>query len=152
MQFIVSMFLWCLFTPLVFALTPSSGFLKQQTFGSAVNFHHAKDKVLLTILKTDIKFADLSSENIQEMDELIKVKKEYGKVFGFKNWKVDQKKVLNEKNERALLISGNYKNSSNKTVNFLEVYWANHNKSGQFLLTSEMREITIDSYKKYLIP
>lgn len=152
MQIIVTSILWLLLTPKVFALTPSQAFKKQQAYGSAVNYRHAKEKVDLTILETDIKYSDLSSENIQELDELIKVKKEYGKVFGFKDWKISQKKVLDDKNERTLLLSGKYKNSSHKTVHFLEVYWAGHNNSGQYLLTSQDKEISVDGYKKYLNP
>ena len=152
MQGIVLSIIWLLFIPEVLALAPVADFQKKEQFEGAQNYHHAKDNVDLTVLQTEIKYSDLSPENIRELDELIEAKKEYGKVFGFKEWQVKEKKTLGDKTERTLLLSGHYKNLSQKTVHFLEVYWANKNSSGQFLLTSEVREISVGSYKKYLAP
>ncbi len=152
MQVIALSIIWLYFIPEVLALAPAASLQKKEMFGGAQNYHHAPDKVDLTVLDTEIKYSDLSRENIQDLDDLIEAKKEYGKVFGFKDWQLKEKKFLDDKTERTFLLRGNYKNSSQKTVHFLEVYWANQNKSGQFLLTSQSGEISIDSYKKYLRP
>lgn len=152
MQFIVSTLIWLFFIPEVLALAPAAGLQKKEMFGGAQNYHHISDKVDLTVLETEIQYSDLSRENIQELDDLIEAKKQYGKVFGFKDWKIKEKKFLGDKSERTFLLRGDYKNSSQKTIHFLEVYWANQSKSGQFLLTSQAGEISIDSYKKYLAP
>lgn len=133
-----------------FALSPTAEFEKKEDFGEVKNFRHSKQDVDLSVMDSDLKYADLSQKNVNELKDLFETKKEYGKFFGFKDWTPKEHKLVEEKSQRILLLSGNYKNSDNKTVHFLEVYWADKTKSGQYLLTSDTKEFKLDHYKDYL--
>lgn len=132
------------------ALSPAPEFEKKEDFGEVRNFKHKSKDVDLSIMDTELKYEDLSQKNVSELKDLFQTKKEYGKFFGFKEWTPNEHKLVEQNSKRILLLNGNYKNSDNKTVHFLEVYWADKNKSGQYLLTSDSKEFKLDNYKDYL--
>jgi hypothetical protein len=132
-----------------FALSPVD-FTKTETYGEAQNLRHKKDDVDLSIMKTDLGYDDLSPQNAKELESLFETKKEFGKVFGFKDWTPKDHKLVEVNSERVLLLYGNYVNNLNQKVNFMEVYWANKTISGQYLLTSDTKEINFNNYKEYL--
>jgi hypothetical protein len=136
-----------------FAIGPASTFVKKENFASVQNFRDEKADIDLTTMESDLSYSDLTPENTKALEELVEVKKQYGKVFGFKDWKATSQKLFSDASERSFILQGNYKDAANKTVNFLEVYWANkENKSAQFLITSNSKELKIENYKLYLKP
>lgn len=132
------------------AISPKVDFIKKESFGSVSNYRHLKADVDLSIMDSEFEYADLNQANIQELESLFEVKKEYGKMFGFKEWTPTEKKFVEVNSNRIFVIQGHYKDSENKIVHFLEVYWADNKKSGQYLITSNSKHLKIENYKEYL--
>lgn len=139
-------------TSQVFALTPAKEFVKKENFDEVTNFRNESEDIDLTVLKSDLEFSDLSPQGIKEMNAEMNLKKEYGKLLGLSDWTPVKQKVVEENGSRTFLLEGHYKDSENKTVNFLEVYYADKSSSGQFLVTSNSKKISMDEYKRFFNP
>lgn len=101
-------------------------------------------------MDSEIEYADLNQNSIQELESLFEAKKEYGKMFGFNEWTPKEKKLIEINSNRIFVLQGQYKDAKNKTVHFLEIYWANKNQAGQYLITSNSKALKIENYKEYL--
>ena len=142
-----------LFIPLTAnALVPSPNFSTGADIGFVENFHDAINAVDLSRMSSDFEFKDLTAENIKELDKHHDTKREYGKMFGFKDWKITSQKFIDKDFGRVLVFEGNYINNRDKLVSFLEVYWATPKTSKQFLLTSEKKTLKVDEFQEYLVP
>lgn len=135
---------------LSWSLTPTAGFVKKENFGSVTNYHDEKRDVDVAVMTTELKHEDIVQENVKEITGLFETKKEYGKVFGFKDWTPGKYKLIEEKSDRFFILEGTYKDARDKIVHFLEVYWANPQNSGQYVITSNSRDLKIESYKEFL--
>ena len=139
-------------TSFCWALSPAADFKTKDSFGSISNLQHSKEDIELSVMETDITFSDLGTEGIKELNSLFEAKKEYGKMFGFKEWTPLRQKLFEDDNGRTFVLEGFYKDGENKTVNFLEVYWASKTKSGQFLVTSNSKKLPLEEFKRHFIP
>ncbi len=139
--------LFCSFSS--FALSPVAEFKLKTTMGSVNNYFDELKKIDLMSMDSEFEFNDLSAGNLVELEDHFKTKKEYGKMFGFNDWTAKDKKFFDDQNKRIIIVEGEYKDSDKKTVYFLEVYWADKKKSGQYLITSEYGPLKIESYKQY---
>jgi hypothetical protein len=138
------------FMPQVFALSPVAGFEKKEQYGSVTNYRHDKLKVDLGSMSSELKYEDLGPDSIEDVKKMIVAKQEYGKVFGFQDWKMSDHKFTEHKGHRVLVIQGEYKDNSKQTVYFLEVYWANQQKSGQYLVTSDHEKMKAEDFNQFL--
>ncbi len=140
----------CMVSMNTWSLTPSSDFIADDVFGDVSNFRCEKNDIDLSIMDSDLSYQDLSSDKIKELDSLFEAKKDYGKMFGFNDWTPDKHKLVEENSKRIFLLQGHYKDAEKKTVHFMEVYWADKNKGGQFLFTSNSKVLSIEDFKEYL--
>lgn len=134
----------------VFALSPVNKFIPQQNIGSITQYKDASSDIHLSNIPSKIGYDDLKKEHILDLKKSLETKKDFGKLFGFKDWTAKNQNLIEEKNQRIFIIEGHYKNSKNINVNFLEIYWADKQKSGQYLITSESKELKVENYKEYL--
>lgn len=130
-----------------FALTPSLSFKPKETFDSVKNFSHEKEDIDLSVMSTDIQFSDLNNEGIKELSALFETKKDYGKMFGFKEWAPVRQKLFQDATGRTFILEGHYKDANNKIVNFLEVYWASKTNAGLFLITSNSKKLALEDMR-----
>lgn len=152
MNILKLLFLFCCFPQLGQALVPAPQFAERSDIGFVENFHDAVNAVDLSRMSSDFEFKDLTAENIKELDKHHETKREFGKMFGFNDWKITSQKLLEKDFGRVLVFEGSYKNNRDKLVSFLEVYWATPKTSKQFLLTSEKKTLKADEFQEYLVP
>ncbi len=133
-----------------FALSPVPGFKVKSSLGDITTYELAGKDIEINGMASDFKYEDLTEKEMTEIKGLMNAKKEYGKMFGFEDWKSTGHKVIEKNGERIVLIEGNYKDSRKKNVNFVEVYWANKEKSGQYLITSDSLALKMDNFSDYL--
>jgi hypothetical protein len=138
-------------TPLAWSLTPSTSFIKTSKLQDITNFRHNKLDVDLSLMPSEIKYSDLNSNSLKDIDDLLEAKKEYGKMFGFYNWTLKNKKIVEAKATKILLLQGSYKNAQGRNVSFIEMYWANQTQSGQILITSDTIELKPDPHEFLVI-
>jgi hypothetical protein len=132
------------------ALSPSPAWKVSNTFGDVISYELADKKAELNAMSSEFSYDDLNTKEMNGLQSLIETKQEYGKVFGFADWKLQEQKLVEKNGERIVLLSGTYKDAQKQSVNFIEVYWANRSKSGQYLITSQVRPLKVDDYSNYL--
>ena len=137
-------------TNTAFALKPVAAFKIKNTLGYVTSYELPDKDVEMNSMSSDFKYQDLTQKEMSGLKSLMAAKQEYGKMFGFNDWKSTDQKFLEKDGERMVLIQGHYKDSQKKTVNFIEVYWADKNKSGQYLITSDTILLKADSFSEYL--
>lgn len=133
-----------------FALSPAPELKQKSTLGDVTTYELAGKDIEVNSMASEFKYEDLTEKEMKELKSLVKAKQEYGKMFGFADWKATGQKLIEKNGERIALIQGNYKNAEKKTVNFIEVYWANKEKAGQYLITSDSIALKLDQYSDYL--
>ena len=133
-----------------FALSPASGFKVKGTLGDVTSYEIPGKDIEINSMASEFKYEDLTEKEMKELNSLVKAKQEYGKMFGFADWKSTGKKIIEKNGERIVLIEGTYKNAEKKNVNFIEVYWADKEKSGQYLITSDTMALKMDNFSDYL--
>lgn len=138
------------FSSQAIALAPAQGFKVKSTLGDVTSYELAGKDLEINSMASEFKYEDLTDKEMKELKSLVKAKQEYGKMFGFADWKATGQKLVEKDGERIALIQGTYKNADKKTVNFIEVYWANKEKSGQYLITSDSIALKLDQYSDYL--
>ena len=143
-------FLLLIATTSSFALSPVPGFKVKGTLGDVTSYEQPGKDIEINSMASDFKYEDLTEKEMNEIKKLMTAKQEYGKMFGFADWKSTGHKLVEKNGERIVLIQGTYKNQQKKTVNFLEVYWANKDKSGQYLITSDSLALKMDNFSEYL--
>lgn len=146
------LFLFLLFPLTSWALIPSPNFATRADIGFVENFHDEINDVALSKMGSDFDYKDLTADNIKELDKHHDTKREFGKMFGFNDWKITSHKFIENESGRILVFEGNYKSNRNTMVSFLEVYWATPSSSKQFLLSSEKKNLKVDEYQEYLVP
>ena len=139
-----------IFTNTVLALTPAPGFKLKDTLGEVTTYEQTGKDIEINGMASEFDYKDLNEKELKGLKSLMTAKQEYGKMFGFADWKSTGHKLVEKNNERIVLIEGQYKDASKKTVNFLEVYWANKDKSGQYLITSDTLKLKMDNFSEYL--
>lgn len=132
------------------ALAPVPGFKVKSTLGEITTYSLDGKDVEMNSMGSDFKYEDLTEKEMAEIKKLMTAKQEYGKMFGFADWKSTGNKLIEKNGERIVLIQGTYKDASKKTVNFVEVYWANKQKAGQYLITSDSIALKMDNFSDYL--
>ena len=132
------------------ALSPASGFKVKSTLGEITSYELPGKDIEINGMGSEFKYEDLTEKEMTELKALMKTKQEYGKMFGFADWKSTGHKVMEKNGERIVLIQGNYKDAQKKNVNFIEVYWADKVKSGQYLITSDTLSLKMDNFSDYL--
>ena len=132
------------------ALAPASGFKVKGTLGDITTYGVDGKDIEISSMASDFKYEDLTQKEMDEIKKLMTAKQEYGKMFGFADWKATGHKLIEKNGERIVLIQGTYKNADKKTVNFVEVYWANKEKAGQYLITSDTLALKMDNFSEYL--
>lgn len=137
-------------TLLAFSISPE--FIPKDLATKIKVYENSKEAITLSEMISTVTYADLSQKNVGELKELFQTKKEYGSVFGFSDWTVSNQKLLEENSSRILLIEGTYKNNDNKKISFLEIYWADKSRTGQYLLTSESKTLSLKDFKDYINP
>lgn len=142
------LFLMCASNAL--ALSPAPGFKVKGTLGDVTSFELPGKDIEINSMASDFKYEDLTEKEMNEIKKLMTAKQEYGKMFGFADWKSTGHKLIEKNGERIVLIQGTYKNAEKKNVNFIEVYWANKEKSGQYLITSDTLALKMDNFSEYL--
>ena len=133
-----------------FALGPAPGFKVKGTLGDVTSYEQPGKDIEINSMASEFKYEDLTEKELNEMKKLMKAKQEYGKMFGFADWKSSGHKLIEKNGERIVLIQGTYKNAEKKNVNFIEVYWADKEKSGQYLITSDTLTLKMDNFSDYL--
>lgn len=133
-----------------FALNPAPGFKVKNTLGEITTYELIGKDIEINGMSSEFKYEDLTEKEMTEIKSLMTAKQEYGKMFGFNDWKSTGHKVIEKNGERIVLIQGTYKNSDKKNVNFIEVYWADKVKSGQYLITSDTLALKMDNFSDYL--
>ncbi|WP_408096537.1 hypothetical protein ACJVC5_15980 [Peredibacter sp. HCB2-198] len=146
------LFLFLLFPLTAGALAPSPKFESRADIGFVENFHDAVDGVDLSRMGSDFEYKDLTAQNVKELEKTHDTKREFGKMFGFNDWKITNQKLMETEHGRVLVFEGSYKNKRDVIVSFLEVYWAQAGASKQFLLTSEKKVLKLEEYQEYLVP
>lgn len=139
-----------LVTTSAFALSPAPGFKVKGTLGDVTSYEQPGKDIEINSMASEFKFEDLTDKEMGEIKKLMSAKQEYGKMFGFADWKSTGHKLIEKNGERIVLIQGTYKNAEKKTVNFIEVYWAAKDKSGQYLITSDSLALKMDNFSEYL--
>lgn len=152
MNILKSLFVTILFSSQAWSLSPIPAFVEKPNIGFVDNYYHEDRSIALSRMASDFGFQDLIPENIKELDKVHDTKREFGKMFGFQDWKVTGQKLIEKKFGRVLLFEGTYLNNKKEKVSFLEVYWANSENSRQFLLTSEKSLLKLDQFQEYFIP
>ena len=137
-------------TSTVWALAPIPGFKVKTTLGDVITYELTGKDIEINSMDSDFKYEDLTEKELNNLKSLMKAKQEYGKMFGFADWKSTGHKLVEKNGERIVLIQGNYKDAQKKTVNFIEVYWANTAKAGQYLITSDTLLLKMDNFSDYL--
>ncbi len=137
-------------TSTAWALAPAPGFKVKTTLGDVITYELAGKDIEINSMDSDFKYEDLTQKEMDNLKSLVKAKQEYGKMFGFADWKATGQKLIEKNGERIVLIQGNYKDAQKKTVNFIEVYWANPAKAGQYLITSDTLSLKMDNFSDYL--
>ncbi len=132
------------------ALSPAPGLKLKSTLGDVTTYELTGKDIEINGMASEFKYEDLTEKEMTEIKGLMKAKQEYGKMFGFADWKSTGHKVIEKNGERIVLIQGNYKDAQKKNVNFIEVYWANKDKSGQYLITSDTLALKMDNFSDYL--
>lgn len=132
------------------ALSPASGFELKSTLGDIATYKLTGKDIEINGMASEFKYEDLTEKEMTEIKGLMNAKQEYGKMFGFADWKSTGHKVIEKNGERIVLIQGNYRDAQKKNVNFIEVYWANKDKSGQYLITSDSLALKMDNFSDYL--
>lgn len=132
------------------ALSPAPELKLKNTLGDVTTYELTGKDIEVNSMASEFKYEDLTQKEMKDLQSLVKAKQEYGKMFGFADWKATAQKLVEKDGERIVLIQGNYKNAEKKTVNFIEVYWANKEKSGQYLITSDSIALKVDQYSDYL--
>lgn len=148
--YLYSILIFSALTNSAIALSPAPELKLKSTLGDVTTYELTGKDIEVNSMASELKYEDLTEKDLKELDSLVKAKQEYGKMFGFADWKATGKKLLEKNGERIVLIQGNYKNAEKKTVNFVEVYWANKEKSGQYLITSDSIALKLDQYSDYL--
>lgn len=123
-----------------------------ESFGKVQHYYDSANSVVISQMASTFEFKDLTNENVKELNSAMDLKKEYGRMFGFNDWSAVSQKLIDLNGERIFVIEGQYKNQEKTVVNFLEVYWANPQSSGQYLITSETRKLTTLDFKEFLTP
>lgn len=134
-----------------FGLTPSPRLKTLSKIGFVSNYEDQSGSIMISKMPSDIGFKDLNPVEVEKIEDAIELKKEYGKMFGFNDWKMVGKKYSEGEDEKILLVEGSFKSDDGKLVSFIEVYWADKKNSNQFLITSEKQSLKMDSYKEYLV-
>lgn len=132
------------------ALSPAPELKLKNTLGDVTTYELTGKDIEVNSMASEFKYEDLNQKEMKDLQSLVKAKQEYGKMFGFADWKATAQKLVERNGERIVLIQGNYKNAEKKTVNFIEVYWANKEKAGQYLITSDSIALKVDQYSDYL--
>lgn len=135
----------------VYGVSISPNLYQVSDFGMVKNYRDPQHSVDVSRMPSDFTFKDLIPENVKSLDKVHDVKREYGKMFGFREWQIVDQKLLIEDSERILLFEGNYKNEKGDLVSFLEVYWADQKGAQQFLITSEKKSLKMDAYQEFLV-
>ncbi len=146
----VGAILFLIVSTTTFALSPAPGFKVKGTLGDVTSFELPGKDIEINSMASEFKYEDLTEKEMNEIKKLMTAKQEYGKMFGFADWKSSGHKLTEKNGERILLIQGSYKNAEKKNVNFIEVYWANKEKSGQYLITSDTLALKMDNFSEYL--
>lgn len=133
-------------------LSPSPLLEEQDKIGRVQNFQDPTRKVDVAKMSSEFEYEDLKSVHTNEILDYIETKKEFGKLFGIREWEIKKQELTEAPHGRIFIIEGTYIDSHDDKVNFLEVYWANKKESRQYLITSELRQLKIDDYKEFLIP
>lgn len=134
------------------SLSPSPHFAEKPNIGFVTNYYDETRGIALSRMASDFSFHDLTPENVKAIDKVHDTKREFGKMFGFRDWKVTNQKLMEKDHARFLLVEGTYFNNKKEKTSFLEVYWANPKKSGQFLLTSQKTNLKIGQFQEYFSP
>jgi hypothetical protein len=132
------------------ALSPAPGFKVKSTLSEITTYELPGKDIEINGMPSDFKYEDLTEKEMTEIKSLMTAKQEYGKMFGFADWKSTGHKVIEKNGERVVLIQGTYKNADKKNVNFIEVYWADKAKAGQYLITSDSLALKMDNFSDYL--
>lgn len=148
----VSLLLSIFFTLSAYALAPAPRLKMGESFGKVQHYYDSVNSVVISQMASTFEFKDLTNENVKELNSAMDLKKEYGRMFGFSDWSAVSQKLIDLNGERIFVIEGQYKNQEKTVVNFLEVYWANPQSSGQYLITSETRKLTTLDFKEFLTP
>lgn len=133
-----------------YALAPKSDWKVSNSFGEVISYEMKGKDVELNSMSSEFGYADLTEQEMKGLKDLIVTKQEYGKMFGFADWKPTSQKLIEKNGERIVLINGTYKDAKKQTVNFIEVYWASKEKAGQYLITSNSLQLKIDNFADYL--
>jgi hypothetical protein len=134
----------------VYALAPKSEFIQTASFGEITSYELKGKGIEINGMSSDFSYDDLTAKETEQLNKLIVTKQEYGKIFGFADWKTTGQKIVEKNSERVFLIQGTYKDAQHHIVNFIEVYWATKNKSGQYLITSNSVSLKLEKYTEYL--
>lgn len=132
------------------ALTPVSGFKVKNTLGDVITYALEGKDIEINSMSSDFKYEDLTDKELAEIKKLMSAKQEYGKMFGFADWKSTGHRLVERNGERIVLIQGTYKDAAKKIVSFVEVYWASKEKAGQYLITSDTIALKMDKFSEYL--
>lgn len=152
MNILTLLFVTILFASQAWSLSPIPTFIEKPNIGFVDNYYDEARSIALSRMASDFDFQDLTPENVKELDKVHDTKREFGKMFGFHDWKVTGQKLIEKEFGRVLLFEGTYLNNKKEKVSFLEVYWANAQSSRQFLLTSEKSLLKLDQFQEYFIP
>lgn len=133
------------------ALTPSPKLVEISKVGFVSNFRNATGTIDLSQMPSDYSYADLTQEELKSLEKVYQVKQEFGKMFGFNDWKVTTQKFIDRDSQRTFLIEGTYKTESGKPVSFIEVYWASKTDARQFLITSEKQSLNLNTYQEFFV-
>ncbi|MES3037128.1 MAG: hypothetical protein V4736_04400 [Bdellovibrionota bacterium] len=129
------------------ALPLANGFVAAEDFDIMKNFKNPALSLRLTTLDSELSYEDLTESEIKTLAPLMKTRKEHAKLIGLKSWTPGDQKLIEEERGRFFLLQGQFVDSDDKTVHFLEVYWADKLESKQYLLTSEEKQIPLSDYK-----
>jgi hypothetical protein len=138
-------------SPLAWSLTLSPSFITTNKLHDIIIFRHKILDIDLSTMPTEIVYSDLDLNGLKQLDGLIEAKKEYGKMFGFSQWSLKDKQIIERGSTRLLILQGTYKNSEGQNVFFMEVYWADKSTSGQVVMTSDTLELKPKNFHEYLV-
>lgn len=103
-------------TTSVFALSPSPEMKLKSTLGDVTTYELVGKDIEVDSMSSEFKYEDLTEKEMKELKSLVKAKQEYGKMFGFADWKATGQKLIEKNGERIVLIQGNYKNADKKST------------------------------------
>ena len=93
--------------------------------------------VIVTIKSDPLKLSDVSANNTENLKNFFQDKARLLRLIGITNWTANKVETKKETAATKIFVQGSYKNGSDETIYFTEIYYVTAASSRLYLVTSE---------------